>query len=194
MDFSKSDNHSIQNLKRVAGIASIIVILYALLFSWQSWREEKSNQLQEFATIMELGSKAIDAYLTQLQNGLLTLSKQLTETGDSIDLDRAFILLKRFKEARPELINVTLINPDGQILLTAKTPPSLDHPSLAQQPSFMRYRDELQQRQAVSTGRPLIGMVSNLLIIPLRRSIRNSQGQVTAIVSANLTVGLFARQ
>ncbi|MCB1768006.1 MAG: hypothetical protein KDJ22_18465, partial [Candidatus Competibacteraceae bacterium] len=88
-----------QNLKWVTGIASIIVILYALLFSWQSWREEKSNQLYKFATIMELGSKAIDAYLTSLQNGLLMISQQLTETGDSIDFDRAFILLKRFKEA-----------------------------------------------------------------------------------------------
>jgi diguanylate cyclase (GGDEF)-like protein/PAS domain S-box-containing protein len=191
LNFLKSDNHAIQNLKRVAGIASLIIGLYALLFSWQSWREEKSNQLQEFATIMELGSKAIDAYLMQLQNGLLTLSAQLTEAGDPVDLDRAFILLKRFKEARPELINVTFISPEGQILLTAKTPPGLDHPSLAQQPSFMRYRDELQQGQAVSTGRPLIGMVSNLLIIPLRHSLRNPQGQVTAIVSINLSVELL---
>jgi diguanylate cyclase (GGDEF)-like protein/PAS domain S-box-containing protein len=191
MDFSKSDNHSIQNLKWVAGIASVIIILYALLFSWQSWREQKSNQLHEFATIMELGSKAIDTYLTSLQNGLLTLSQQLTETGDSINLDRAFILLKNFKEARPELINVTLINPEGQILLTAKTPPSIDQASVAQQPSFKLYREELQQGQAVSMGRPLMGLVSKVLIIPLRHSIYNPQGYVTAIVSANLSAELL---
>ena len=140
---------------------------------------------------MELGSKAIDAYLTSLQNGLLMISQQLTETGDSIDFDRAFILLKRFKEARPELINVMLINPEGQILLTAKTPPGMDHPSLAQQPSFMRYREELQQGQAVSTGRPLIGVVSDVLIIPLRHSLRDPQGHVTAIVSVHLSVELL---
>lgn len=179
MDFSKkSDQHSIQNLHRVAGIASLIIGFYALLFSWQSWRDEKSDHLHEFATIMELGSKAIDAYLTQLQDGLLALSKQLTATGDPINLDRAFILLKAFKETYPDLINLTLIDPQGQILLTAKTPPGMDHSSLAQQPSFMRYRDELQQGQAVSLGRPLIGADSHVFITPFRHSIRNQQGHV----------------
>ncbi len=191
MDFSKLDQHSIQNLNRIAGIASIIISVYALLFSWETWRDEKSDQLNELSTIMELGSKAVDTYFTQLENALLALNKELTESSDQIDLERAFILLKRFREAHPDLVNLTFISPEGQVLLTAKSSQGLDHPSVAQQPSFVRYRNELQQGQAVSIGQPLIGLISSVLIIPFRHDIRDQQGNLLYIVSANISAELL---
>lgn len=84
--------------------------------------------------IIELGEKATDAYFTQLQNSMLGLRRDIMETGEQIDIDRAYALVKQFKESRPELINVTFIREDGQILFTAKAPPSPQLPTLAAAP------------------------------------------------------------
>ena len=43
--------------------------------------------------------------------------------GGPLDLDQAYKQVKRFHDHRPELVNVTLIAPDGAVLLSAKFPP-----------------------------------------------------------------------
>lgn len=183
-----TENPLTRNLARITGVLALVVVVCAGLFSWRSWHEEKFNSINELNTIMELGSNAVDTYLVGLDRHLSWFEKDLTQTGDRIDLDRAFVLLQRFKEIHPELVNITLFRPDGQILLTAKTPPGSPQPSLAQEPSFIQYRDELQRGRPVSTGRPLTGVVSKMLIVPLRHALRAPNGEPNYILSANLTV------
>lgn len=190
MNFSNAGNRAIPSAERVAGVLAVVVCVYALLFSWWSWREEKFSQIDRLATITELGSRSVETYFTQLDLALRSLSDDLTATGDPIDLDRAFGFLKRFLDLHSDLVNVTLIRPDGQILLTAKTPPGAAQPSLAAERSFLQYRDE-PQRDGANVGRPMVGVVSHVPTVPLRYAIKDREDRPLYILSANLSAGLL---
>ncbi|MFH0995034.1 MAG: PAS domain S-box protein [Pseudomonadota bacterium] len=182
---------STRNLSRVFSLLSLFLVIYISVFSWQSWRVEKAGQIQNMRNIMELGEKAIDVYFTQMENSMLGLSRDLIETDGQIDLDHAFVLVKRFKESHPELINITFMREDGQILFTAKAPPSPTLPTLAREPSFLKFREELQQNHPLSIGQPLVALTSKEWIIPLRFVINNKEGKLNYIISANVPVGIL---
>ena len=186
-----SSNHkrgqsAIHNLKRTSAILILLLLVYAFVISWHSWTDEKSQAITNLMTITELESKAFDSYFTRLELDLKGLAEDLPQQGDMIDLDQAYVRFKKFKEFRPELINITLIRPDGQILLTARNPPGTSLPSLAREVSFTTFIDELKQGIVLGIGQPLVGLVSNVSIVPVRYPIRDHQGKVSYIVSANL--------
>ena len=71
-------------------------------------------------------------------------------------------------------------------MLSAKTPASDTHASLAKEASFIAFIDELKQGKTFSIGQPLLGVQSKVAIVPVRYAQRDGQGQVKFIVSANL--------
>jgi len=140
---------------------------------------------------MALGEKAVDTYFTQLQKRMLGLSQEIIETDDPIDLQRAFTLVKRFMESHPELLDITFMQENGQILFTAIEPPGQSLPTLAQEPSFQKFRSELQQGHPLSISQPLESLTIQKWIIPLRYVIYDIEGQPAYILSANLPVGIL---
>ncbi len=178
-------------VNRTIYLMTVFLVIYSAMFSWQSWRRERSGQVQNLMNIMELGGKAVDAYFTQLENGIRGLSEDLTGSGDLADLDRAFKLLYRFRDLHPELVDVTYMREDGQILLTAKTPPGPGLPTLAREPSFLKFREEFKNNAPLSIGRPLVGLLGKEWIIPLCYGIRNKEGILVNIISANLPIALL---
>ena len=188
MNIKKETHQSIRNINQVFIALLLLLIISSFVFCWLSWREEKADQVHNLQSIMELGEKAIDAYFTQLENGMLGLIQDIIQANDQIDLDHAFILVKRFKESHPELTNITFIREDGQILFTAKTPPDPKLPTLALEPSFIQFRGEPNQDCLTSIGQPLEGLVTNIWIIPIRFLIHDKEGKLAYIISANLPV------
>ena len=193
MNSTTFDHRPTRTLNRVVCLLIAFLILYGLVFSWQSWRDEKAEQVGELMNIIELSEKGIDTFLTQLENSMRGLSRDLNETKEQIPLERAFVLVKRFKELHPELVNVTFIREDGEILLTAATPPGPSLPTLALEPSFLKFREELQNGNPLSIGQPLMSLIGKEWIIPLRYGIKNEGGKLKYIISANLPVGILER-
>ena len=193
MNITEDIHQPTRKLNRVFSSLSLCLIIYASFFSWQSWRVEKSDQINNFQNIMELGEKAVDTFFTQLENSMLGLSQDIIAKDDQIDLNHAFNLVKRFKESHPELINITFIREDGQILFTAKAPPGPELPTLALEPSFLKYHNELQEGRPLSIGQPLISLISKEWIIPLRLVVHDKEGKIVYFISANLPVEILQK-
>jgi len=193
MNITEDIHQPTRNLNRVFSSLSLCLIIYASFFSWQSWRVEKSDQIHNLQNVMELGEKAVDTFFTQLENSMLGLSQDIIAKDGPIDLDHAFNLVKRFKESHPELINITFIREDGQILFTAKAPPGPELPTLALEPSFLKYRNELQEGHPLSIGQPLISLMGKEWIIPLRFVIHDKEGKIVYFISANLPVEILQK-
>lgn len=187
---SKTDRYAIQNLNRMAAVAAFIISVYIFLFSWVTWHEERTDRINELTTITELGSKAIDVYLATLAKALLALGNELAATGDPISLERASVTLQRFKDAHPELINVVLLRPNGELVATAVTLPDSDRPPLAQEPSEDS-RNEWRPENPVALGRPLFNDQRNTVLIPLQHSIRDPQGRVNYLICLYVTKDLL---
>ena len=191
MNITEPAYQSTRTLYRMFSLLTLLLVIYASVFSWQSWREEKAAQFLNLRNIMELESKAIDTYFTQLENAMLLLRQEIIGMGDQIDFEHTFNLINLFKGIHPELLNITFIRDDGQILFTAKAPPGPILPTLARKPSFQKFRSELQEGHPLSIGQPLESLISKEWIIPMRYPINNNDGKLLYIISANLPVGIL---
>ena len=59
--------------------------------------------------------------------------------------------------------------------------------TLAREPSFVSYLEELKQGgTTLRVGQPLVGVSSKVVIVPVRYGVKDSQGKLAFIVSANL--------
>jgi PAS domain S-box-containing protein len=182
----RPEQSAIRNLNRTAGILALCLLAYTALITWYSWTDQKADAVETLATVTSLEAKAIDGYFTHLEAGLRNLGEDLTRNGDKVDLDQAFVLVKRFKELHAELFNVTLIRADGTVRLTAKNPPGTTTATLANEISFITYRDELKQGKVSSIGQPLVSVVRKVVIVPVRYAVKDRGGNLSYIVSANL--------
>ena len=178
---------SARRLGRIAGALAFLLLVFAAAISWQAWFDEKRENVSHLMTITELETRAVNNYFKALEAGLKDLSEDLIQDNVKIDLDRAYLLVRRFKERHAELFNVTLIQADGTILLTAKSPPGTTSLSLAREASFVAFLDEFNKQGTIlNIGRPLVGLVTKVVIVPVRFAIKDRQGRLSYIISANL--------
>ena len=185
-DLHSGEQPSVGNLKRSGGILAGLLLVYAVVVSWYSWTGQMAQSINELTTITTLEARAIDSYFGHLEIDLKSLGEDLAGKDGHLDLEQAYVRLKRFKEFRPELFNVTLIQADGEILLTAKNPPGTMRASIARESSFINFIEELKQGKPSGIGQPLVGVVSKVVIVPVRYAIKDSQGNLRYVVSANL--------
>ena len=180
-------------LKYSATLLVVVLLAYAAFLVSQSWREAKSEQASQLATIAALSENSIDIYFTQLKIGMQNLGADLAVTHKKPDLDRAFALVSRFQGLHTELDNVMLIRSDGQILLTGTTPNQPDLPTLAGDPAFKKIRDELQQGPPFAIGRPVTGHIDTSWVVSARYAVTDRAGKLAYIISANLPVDMMQR-
>jgi PAS domain S-box-containing protein len=178
---------STKNLNRIAGLLTLLLVAYAAATAWYTWADEKAEALRDMATIMEMEARAFDNYFSHLELALKGLGDDLSRDGERIDLDRAYVLVRKFHDLYPELYNVTLIQADGTVLLTARNPPRTVHVTLAGEASFIHFVDAVAQGQLFDIGRPLLAKINKVVIVPVRHAIKDRQGKLGYIVSANLT-------
>ena len=98
---ASSEHRPKRILKFSATLLVLALLAYAAFLVSQSWRETKSDQSIQLATIADLSANAIDMYFTQLEIGIQNLGADLADmhnkrTHKKPDLDRAFKLVSRF--------------------------------------------------------------------------------------------------
>lgn len=180
-------------LKYLAPLLVGVLLAYAAFLVLQSWREAKSEQAGQVATIAALSANSIDVYFAQLQIGMRDLGDEMPAKRGKADLDRAYTAVSRFQGLHAELSNVMLIRSDGQILLVGTNPDRSDLPTLADEPAFRQIRDELLQGPSFVVGRPVTGNIDKRWIISARYAVTDTAGKLAYIISANLPVDMMQR-
>jgi PAS domain S-box-containing protein len=191
-------HHPKRFLKYAATALVLALFAYATFLISHSWRETKSDQASQLATIADLSEIAIDTYFTQLETGMRNLGADLADTQNKLtrkkhDLDREFKMVNRFQELHTELGNVILMRGDGQILLTGTTHNSRDLPTLAKDSAFRKIRRELLHGPAFAIGRPVMGTIDKHWVVAARYAVIGQAGKLLYIISANLPADLLQR-
>ena len=193
MVLTSSESRSGRILKHAAPWLVVVLLAYAAFLVSQSWREAKSGQASQLATIAALSANSIDIYLSQLQIGMRDLGDELPATHGKSDLDRAYTMISRFQGLHRELSNVMLIGGDGQILVIGTNPDRSNLPTLANEPAFRQIRDELQEGSPFAIGRPVAGNIDKRWAIAARYGVTDDTGKLIYIISANLPVDMLQR-
>jgi len=180
-------------LKYFASVLMLALLAYATFRIPLSWWETKSDQADRLETIADLSEIAIDTYFTQLEIGLRNLGSDLHVKPGKPDLDRAFKVVSLFQALHTELGNVMLIRADGQILLTGMTPYNANLPTLAKDPSFLKFRAELQQGSSFVIGKPVMSHIVMGWVSAARYAVTDKSGRLLYILSANLPDNLLQR-
>jgi PAS domain S-box-containing protein len=183
--------HPTQILNLSVSILALLLAVYASVFSWQSWQDEKAALLYNLQNIMTLEERAVDTYFTQLERDILAMGVGIIGTDDKIDIEHAYTLAERFSEGHLELRDISVIREDGQLLFSAEALPGHTLPTLAQEPSFQKFRDEIQEGRPVSIGQPHVCPIHNKWSIPLRYVISSKGDKLMYIISADLPIGML---
>ncbi|MEO6974616.1 MAG: PAS domain S-box protein, partial [Gallionella sp.] len=185
-----SGDHRPRRLLKYSAILLVAAqLVYAAFLAFESWQEVKTEQAAMLATVADLDANALDLYFTQLEIGMRNLGAELTDT--KTDLGHAYRLVRRFQELHTELGNVILMRGDGQVLLTGNTPHNTNMPTLAGDPVFMKFRDELQQGPLFEIGRPVVGNIDKHWVTAARYAVTDRAGKIVYIISANLSADLL---
>ena len=183
--------HPTQILNLSVSILALLLAVYASVFSWQSWQDEKAALLYNLQNIMTLEERAVDTYFTQLERDIIAMGIGIIGTDDKIDIEHAYTLAERFSEGHLELRDISVIREDGQLLFSAEALPGHTLPTLAQEPSFQKFRDEIQEGRPVSIGQPHVCPIHNKWSIPLRYVISSKGDKLMYIISADLPIGIL---
>jgi diguanylate cyclase (GGDEF)-like protein len=183
-----SDHYqAIRNLKRWVGWWVLLLAIWIAVYSWTRWRDEQAENLREFSTLVEVGANSLDGYFAQFESGFLILSRHLVERSVHPRDERAKTILKDFREAYPDLRNVSLLQLDGELLASAEwdsdTAPSRTVSDIR---SFIQFRDVLSKRRNFEISRPIFSSVLKEWIIVLRYGVRDREGTLLYVIGAAL--------
>ena len=171
-----------RTLDRAAWLLALLLLVFAVGFSWQSWQQAKTGLMRELAISAELSERAVDTHFQQLQIALQDLAQEIQHEPVRFDLPR----IRRFKALHPELIDVLLVRPDGQVLLSTLLPPGTPLPSLSTKPLFNETVQGMLKGQWLFCDRPVLGTLTLNWMLPLRMPVLDARGQLKAVLSAYL--------
>ena len=188
MSASKAQSSTVVRMKKGFAVLGALLLVFVLFFTWRSWEAQKKASGFYLSTTADLGRKSIDHYFSTIEHSLELLGRDLMEEGAASSPARTHALLKRFKSGHAELINVNLVQLDGQIFASTEVPLGRPLPSVGKAEPFIKARSELEQGDHLNIGRPFIGPVAKQWVIPLRYAVRDAKGRFIFILAAVLPV------
>ena len=167
-------------------------------YAYQTWTLMRANEWHYLSTAANITSNSINASFKHTQTALLNLADSLSINDASpsqADLKKIDQLFQRFKQANPELLNILLIAPSGQILISGNRYDLNNLPSVADDPSFQQSLAVLakpdESSPLVDIARPIESRFGNGWLMAMRLGIYNqSRSRLLYILAANSRLSL----
>ncbi len=177
---------TIRNIRR--GFALVLICLsgFTAAYSWYSWQAVRNEKISQLSLLADLESKSLDSFFGHFESNLNLLSQDLRNEKFPIQGERTHSLIRRVKQANPDLVNINVVRPDGQVIVSAIHPPGSKLPMVAKEASFILGRNALMYGPDFDIGRPLISPGLKEWVIPLRYAVRDGKGGLLYIIQAVL--------
>jgi|GEM_PF-373089 len=167
-------------------LAAGSVILFLLLLS--SWQSLVAEHKSVHSTRVALVYQSMDSVLRTQELLLTVVGREILRAGELPQRPRHSPELDRILQENPVAIAFGMARADGQLMLVSS---NLDLDLLPNLLLAETSRDSFQEAVAADTmvlGRTyLMGAMKNWLI-PVRKALRNSQGEVVAVMTAGLRI------
>lgn len=133
-------------------------------------------------------SSAVHAVLVSQEMMLDVLGQQLLKLDTEVEQVRSPRLLDELLQVNPSLVGFGLARPDGQLMLVDSGQKRALLPNLLQQPES---RDSFRQtltEPGMVLGRTYFQQAIGDWLIPIRKALRNDQGEVVAVMTAGINI------
>ena len=175
---------------RATILFGLMLLVLIGLFTWQAWRTDRDDQVQQLRTVAELVERATDRYFTQQQLALGELALDRLAEGELNDAARGHRLLLAFKNRHSELLGMHLLGLDGRFLASSEAPRVDQLPVVNANRNFANIVNDSLPGRPMELARPVLGRVSQRWVLPLRYNVRGASGDLQAFLVASAPVEL----
>lgn len=162
------------------------VLVFTLFMAWQ-------NTLRDFeaqhSSRVELIAQAFSDVLKTQEVILDVAAIELLRTGQVDGKWEALPILDTIHRASPALVGVGLALPNGQLVKVTSTVDHTNLPNLLEQEESRKGFLAAMESEGPVVGRTYYMEAAGAWIIPLRKAVRDDQGNLVAVMSAGLKVG-----
>ena len=165
--------------------AGSVVLALLLLSSWQSIVAERHSV---HSARVALVAQSMDSVLRTQELLLTVVGREILRAGDLPQTPRHSPELDRILQENPMAIGLGVAHADGQLKLVSSNL-SLDLlPNLLQSETLRDSFEEAVTADAMVLGRTYFMSAMNKWVIPVRKALRNPQGEVAAVITAGLRI------
>jgi diguanylate cyclase (GGDEF)-like protein len=182
-------------IRRLYWTLFVVFIALALLYAFTTWRAQRQILYGSLDTSSSFLVSATQSYFQSFSSVLDATGADLAEKADLLQHPEVLqILLERRQALLPGALSISVVSADGHLLgssLRSDKLPDLQHyPDLVQ--AFARMR-ALPQQKGLIIGRPVIGPLLGVWVIPLVREVAASAGRPAFYVVAAVSTETFLR-
>ena len=167
-------------------IVLVLTLAFTGLYVVLSLQAARDRALATMGLTAEITAVSVDRYLLNLKNQLRLLGRDVLPPDGNLDVARATKLVRRFREANPDLNPVNVTRIDGQILATSETRYFESLPSLAALSSFQEAVKEMRAGNNLHVSRPFLGAITKQWLIAVRCGVSDEKGNLLYTVGAGL--------
>lgn len=186
-----TEQSSTRLLSKLAALLGVLLLCWAISFSWLTWRAEKDEQIRQMQTVLTISEKALDRYFRQVEASLQALSEDVQKENGLARPERARPMLQRFQALHPDALAIHLVATDGRVLASSASGVTAQPGTLSTDPSFQDFLASLRLDTRMDLSRPLYDSQTNQWLFPLRHVIRAPDGQAAAFLISSMPVGFM---
>lgn len=169
---------------------ALMLLSTAVVLAWWQWQDEKKQAWERTRHVSELLALSTEQTLDTHLANLRALAPTIADPALRGDYAQVMQVFRVFKDSYPVLAGLSLVAPDGQILMSTlsegRTGVAL--PRVQDIPGFMdSFSRIIAPTPSLSLG-PVKSRLNNEWVIPLRYALRDAAGKPLFVVSALLSV------
>ena len=182
-------------LRRLLAGFIVMGILLLGLFSYKSWQDETQDMRINLAIQAGFAAKSSQAVFDNIGISMAMLGQLLAKTDVATNPETARSALMEYKSNHPEILAVSLISPDGTMLLSTHVSSGEVLPDAWQDAAYLRaFLFDLTNTYAYNIGRNQYGMGINQWYFPLRHTVQESSGNPLFVIQAAISAEGAAMQ
>jgi diguanylate cyclase len=176
----------IQFGQRLLAVITLVTASILAVWLWIAWEQTRAVQVARMTTTVKLLAAHADNYFASVGERLDDLAQDLQALDIRRDPQQAVPRLVAMKAGNPDLLVISVIRPDGQMLVTTAPNNGQPLPNLRIDPEWRAEFDAALATKGMSIGRPHQSLLHRQWVIPLRYAARAPDGRVRYLIQAGI--------
>lgn len=165
------------------GVSLIMGFLLLTVWSIRSWQDENKDMQAHLAIQAGMAARSSQAVFDKLGASMELLGRILKEHDVLISPESARSLLLEFQASHPGTEAVSLISPQGRVLINTAVAPGEPLPDLRSDPEYLRsFLFDLNNTYSYSIGRTQYGMGLDKWYFPFRHVVTDGAGNALFVI------------
>lgn len=155
---------------------------------FQLWRDAQRDAHDTLSYINQQLAQSTRATFIKHETVLRVTGEELIRLGALHNPEAGREIIEDVATTDPGMVGFGFIRPDGQLLIVSGVAPGTALPNLLEEDASAQSFREALASPILQTGRPWFMKIFQEWVIPVRKTIRNSQGEPLAVMAAGYRI------